>query len=156
MIRSLSAQITSIFSMQHGSPSLVIALAGGGGGGGKWYFGETHGFQEERGKISHRQLKYWLRVRWIIRIFQSYGGSGKFYPDTKKIFQPPPLPPPPPLINNERPQGIAKILSHSMTLFITTSDRSSLVTRKHCQSIIKVTVRIFKTAQLNSMMMKRS
>ena len=34
MIRSLSAQITSIFSIQHGSPSLVIALAGGGGGGG--------------------------------------------------------------------------------------------------------------------------
>ena len=45
--------------MQHGSPSLVIALAGGGGGsGGKWYFGETRGFQEERGMISHRQLKY--------------------------------------------------------------------------------------------------
>ena len=43
--------------MQHGSPSLVIALAGGGGGG-KWYFEETRGFQEERGKISHRQLKY--------------------------------------------------------------------------------------------------
>ena len=157
MIRSLSAQMTSIFSMQHGSPSLVIALAGGGGGGGeKWYFGETRGFQEERGKISHRQLKYWLRVRWIIRIFQSYGGSGSFIRTQRKYSNRPHSSPPPPLINNERPQGIAKILNHSMTLFITTSDRSSLVTMKHCQSIIKVTARIFKTAQLNSMMMKRS
>ena len=58
MIRSLSAQITSIFSIQHGSPSLVIALAGGGGGGGEmvvwgntWFSGGTREDQSSPAKI---------------------------------------------------------------------------------------------------------
>ena len=60
MIRSLSAQITSIFSMQHGSPSLVIALAGGWGGGeggemvfwgNTWFSGGTREDESSPAKI---------------------------------------------------------------------------------------------------------
>lgn len=59
MIRSLSAQITSIFSMQHGSLSLVIALAGGWGGewgkmvfwGNTWFSGGTREDESSPAKI---------------------------------------------------------------------------------------------------------
>ena len=58
MIRSLSAQITSIFSMQHGSSSLVIALAGGGEElgemvfwGNTWFSGGTREDQSSPAKI---------------------------------------------------------------------------------------------------------